>query len=406
METHPWIDFKLDLRKVPSKFWMLLADACAKCQFIAGIPLQPETAERLHRIYLIKGVRATTAIEGNTLSEEEVAMAERRTLKLPPSKEYLGIEVRNIIDACNQILDDLRNGHKLPFDIERIKDMNELVLRDLELDDDIEAGKIRTHPVVVGNYRGAPAADCEYLLNRLCTWLNNMSFESGHFKLAPSILKAIIAHLYIAWIHPFGDGNGRTARLVEHQILMSSGTPSPAAQLLSNHYNETRSQYYRVLNRSSRISDGVIEFIVYALQGLVDGLTEQINTVREQIENDVWTNHVFSKFQGLTGSANERRRYLVLALSQREGPVSQRMIRYPGMSYVAGSELWPPFSHMDIRTLTPQLAQAYNGKTSKTITRDINALIDMGLVKRVRGGIITNKETIQAFLPFTIQSDK
>lgn len=55
-----------------------------------------------------------------------------------------------------------------------------------------------------------------------------------------AIFKAVVAHLYLAWIHPVGDGNGRTARLVEFQILLSSGVPSPAAHLLSNHYNQTR----------------------------------------------------------------------------------------------------------------------------------------------------------------------
>jgi Fic family protein len=40
-----------------------------------------------------------------------------------------------------------------------------------------------------------------------------------------AILKAILAHLCLAWIHPFGDGNGRTARLVEFQILIFPGCP-------------------------------------------------------------------------------------------------------------------------------------------------------------------------------------
>ena len=39
------------------------------------------------------------------------------------------------------------------------------------------------------------------------------------------LLRAIVAHLYIAWIHPFGDGNGRTARLVEADLLARFGVP-------------------------------------------------------------------------------------------------------------------------------------------------------------------------------------
>ena len=57
-----------------------------------------------------------------------------------------------------------------------------------------------------------------------------------------AILRAITAHLYLIWIHPFGDGNGRLARLVEFTILLKSGIPSIAAHLLSNHYNATAEQ--------------------------------------------------------------------------------------------------------------------------------------------------------------------
>jgi hypothetical protein len=67
-----------------------------------------------------------------------------------------------------------------------------------------------------------------------------------------AILKAMVAHLYLAWTHPFGDGNGRTARLIEFHILLSAGVPSPAAHLFSNHYNQTRAEYYRQLDRASK----------------------------------------------------------------------------------------------------------------------------------------------------------
>jgi Fic family protein len=87
-----------------------------------------------------------------------------------------------------------------------------------------------------------------------------------------AILKAVVAHLYLAWIHPFGDGNGRTARLVEFQILLSSGVPSPAAHLLSNHYNQTRSEYYRQLDRASKSGGELAPFIEYGARGFVAGL--------------------------------------------------------------------------------------------------------------------------------------
>ena len=203
-----------------------------------------------------------------------------------------------------------------------------------------------------------------------------MSFDLGS-PLAAPILKAILAHLYLAWIHPFGDGNGRTARLLEYQILLSAGVPSPAGHLLSNHYNDTRSEYYRRLDRSSRVRGGDMEFIVYALQGFVDGLDSQIEEIREQILDTTWTNYVHAQFADKSGAVDTRRRHLALDLSKSDAPVPR-----------AG-----------IRTLTPRLAEAYLNRTAKTITRDVNYLKRMGLILEGKDGITANKRIVLSLLP-------
>ena len=50
----------------------MLGEARSKCEHLVGIPLKPEFAQKLYNITLIKGAVATTAIEGNTLTEEQV----------------------------------------------------------------------------------------------------------------------------------------------------------------------------------------------------------------------------------------------------------------------------------------------------------------------------------------------
>ncbi len=82
------------------------------------------------------------------------------------------------------------------------------------------------------------------------TWLDKLRSEvtaesRPEERFVNAALSAILAHLYIAWIHPFGNGNGRLARLIEVQILSESGVvPLVATNLLSDHYNKTRSAYY------------------------------------------------------------------------------------------------------------------------------------------------------------------
>ena len=85
-ETHPWLTFSVSLDQAPPEFWMLLGEIQSKCMHVAGVPLLPEIAHEFYSIYLAKGAQGTTAIEGNTLSEEEVLKRVHGTLKLPESK--------------------------------------------------------------------------------------------------------------------------------------------------------------------------------------------------------------------------------------------------------------------------------------------------------------------------------
>ena len=272
--SHPWITFTIDLRPAGPRVWSLLGQAVARCGQIAEAALPPLEAAEMYRLYLSRGARATTAIEGNTLSEAQVRARLEGQLELPLSQEYLGREVDNILDACEAIWLEISSGRSPSLSAELLADYNRRVLAGLEehLDEGVIPGEIPHHRVAVGGYQGAPRGDCAYLLDRLCAWLEHdhppeaAAFFAADHRIAVSLLHAILAHLYLAWIHPFGDGNGRTARLVEFMLLARSGVPAPATHLLSNHYNQTRTEYYRQLDRSSRANAGrgdPVEFVCY-----------------------------------------------------------------------------------------------------------------------------------------------
>lgn len=381
-ETHPWISFNLDLRAVSYKIWMLLGEAKSKCEHISNAPLLPGIAKELYQIYLAKGVMATTAIEGNTLTEEEVRRRLDGNLKLPPSKEYLGQEVDNIISACNLIGKEVLSGKPGDLSVEEINSFNEQVLRNLALDEDVVVGEIRKHSVGVGRYKGAPAEDCEFLLARLCKWLNDEFDVPAMNKTAVGILKAVVAHIYIAWVHPFGDGNGRTARLIEFKILLSSGVPAPSAQLFSNHYNETRTEYYRQLDRASKSGGDIFPFIEYALQGFVDGLKSQIELIQAQQYSIHWRNLVYDRFKNKSTKTEVRRRQLAIDLSAHDNET---------------------ISLSDLRYISRRMTEAYANKTDKTLKRDINVLKEMGLVGQTVKGVHVRREQIFGLLPPTVQ---
>ncbi len=344
-ETHPWIDFRVDLRPAPADFWMLLGEARSKIDHIAKSLLNPEVAREMHIVFLAKGVLATTAIEGNTLSEEDARKRIEGDLRLPPSQEYLGREIDNIIAAYNEIKDELVSGVAPPMARTAIENYNRLILEDLELEEGVVPGEISSHSVVVGGYVGAPRGDCQYLLDRLAEWMNGPDFASddAQWAMPLAIIKAIVAHLYLAWIHPFGDGNGRTARLMELRSLLEAGVPTPATHLLSNHYNQTRTEYYRQLRQASKGGGDVLPFLRYALQGFVDGLRDQLRTIRDQQFADRWEQYVYQQFGRTNSSARLRQRQLVLEMSKAEEPVPRA----------------------ELRTLSGALVEMYHGKTSR-----------------------------------------
>lgn len=383
--THPWITFNLDLGRLSHVTWMLLGEAISKCEHIAGVPLKPGVARGLNEIYLSKGAHATTQIEGNTLSEDEVLQRVRRELPLPPSREYLGKEIDNIVTAYNLIVDEVVSGKPLTLTPERILKFNELVLKDLPPEEHVVPGKLRETSVLVGGiYRGAPAEDGEYLLDRLCKWLEQLNLGVPEGLKGPlAILSAIVAHLYIAWIHPFGNGNGRTARLIEFQLLVQAGVPTVAAHVMSDFYNKTRTRYAQVLAKTSRDpSYPIEEFIQYALQGFVDGLREQIDIIRNHQMMVMWQNYVHERFHDRNTPARARQRRLVLDLPlDRATPINE------------------------IRDLTPRLAREYAGKTLKTVSRDINALSKDGLVVKTKAGVVPLNDQMRAFLPARIADD-
>ncbi len=294
---------------------MLLGEAGSKCEHIAGVPLLPEVAKDLHQVYLVKGVMATTAIEGNTLTESQVRQKLEGSLILPESQEYLGQEVQNVMDALQLITPATIDGTLDYLNPTLIKRMNEMVLKDLPLEEGVIPGRIRPYSVAVGNYRGAPPEDCEFLLERLCHTLNS-AVDENYSPIALGIVKAIFAHLYLAWIHPFGDGNGRTSRLLEFFLLLSAGVSTPTSHLLSNHYNHTRAEYYRQLDYASRSGGDIMPFLKYAVAGLVEGLKTQIDRIREHQLELTWQYYVYDLYKERNLDAEKRRRDLLIEISK------------------------------------------------------------------------------------------
>jgi len=102
MADYPWLSFRPpDLSRAPYSLWMKLGEIGALIDQISAVPLIPSYAEEMHKVFLAKGALATTAIEGNTLTEAQARQQLDGKLDLPPSQEYLAKEIANVLGALN-----------------------------------------------------------------------------------------------------------------------------------------------------------------------------------------------------------------------------------------------------------------------------------------------------------------
>jgi len=378
-QSHPWLTFSIDLRRASHELWMLLGEARSKCEHLCGVPLQPQVATMLHTVYLAKGVHATASIEGNTLSEKDVINIIEGNFPVSRSESYLKQEIDNIIGATNDLLGAVERNGSEDISVGQIKDYNKTVLNNLSVDDHVIPGEFSLVQVGVMRYRGAPKEDYEFLMERLCEWLNSTDFKTNDDDMIIpfGIIKSIVSHIYLAWIHPFGDGNGRTARLLEVRFLLEAGVPSAAAHLLSNHYNRTRDEYYRQLEYASKSGGDIMPFLLYAVRGFVDQFRKQLLQVKRQLWDITWINHVHSTFGGEKTPSDRRQLKLILELGRIEEFVPKARIKL----------------------ITPELAVEYAQRTAKTISRDLGRLKQSGLIEETKEGVRAKKEILLAFLP-------
>jgi Fic family protein len=348
----------------------LLGKCDSMVEAIARMPLQPAYRARLLSVSLIKGAQATTAIEGNTLTENEVRhVAEGGSL--PPSKEYQEREVKNILDSMNAILHSTAGDDHVPLvSAELVRDFHRKVGRELGEHFDAIPGRFREDARVVGPYKCPRHEDVPELIDRLCRWLQQeFGFASGRQPFADAVLQAIVTHVYIEWIHPFGDGNGRTGRLLEFYVLLRAGNPDIASHILSNFYNETRSEYYRQLDRANKERD-LTKFIRYAVQGYHDGLQQTIEAIENSMFEVAWKYLVYGKF------ANVRQRKRSVYRRQRE--------------LALGIPPGPGLTPAQLTVATTELARQYASVTIRTLLRDLDVLKQMELVIEKNGKYLPN----------------
>ncbi len=154
--------------EISSKSLLLLGQCQAYVKAISNTPILPDHYSQLLNLSLVKGAQATTAIEGNTLTQEEIEKI-REGQHVTPSKEYQEIEVKNILDAFNELLKNVvvkdRSDLLTPSLIKRFHLM---VGKNLGKYLDAIPGRFREDSRIVGTYKCPDHQDVPELIENLC----------------------------------------------------------------------------------------------------------------------------------------------------------------------------------------------------------------------------------------------
>lgn len=212
--------------------------------------------ERARQEFYYLQVYHTTAIEGNTLTLEQMRSIMETGLAIGGKSilehnEVLGLELA--LQYINSTLMQ-RIGQIT------VKDILAIHHRVLGHVNPIDAGHVRTSQVFIGGHVPPPSTEIEDLMDEFVEWLN-----SEEALLLHPVEFAALAHYKLVYIHPFLDGNGRTARLLMNLILMRAGFPPVVVKLSERH------TYYETI-KMGNLGDlrPFIRFISHSLEDMLD----------------------------------------------------------------------------------------------------------------------------------------
>ena len=239
------------------------------------LPILPQYADKLEKDVIMKSIHGTAGIEGNPLSEEEVKeiLEKSDTEKLLKDTER---EISNLQLAYKALKNTKIEKENYRLNNVDIKVLHAFVTKGLENKDN-KPGQYRSHEVIVGDkahggiYKPPKIGkDIEKLMFSFVKWI-----DSKEVITLDPIYRATLTHYHIGKIHPFGDGNGRTARLMEAIVLRAAGYKY-APEMLSNYYYRNLDEYF-ILFRSTigNRSQDLTPFIEFMLNGMIWSL-EQI----------------------------------------------------------------------------------------------------------------------------------
>ncbi len=322
------------------KHAFILGKIVAYLEDLNNISLLPQVRNEYLRSKIASGIYSVLAWEESEIKLEQIAQIQAGN-SLPAGKVFLEDRIKKMLAA----------EHDLYKDIAIEKKHTQIT------PDFIKKMHLKTIAEDV-----AFSPEQEEWLDGFCSWVNSEVVPIHPETEVKAILKAILTQAYFEWMQPFNSGSKQTGQLLEMALLLEGGIPYLVAHILPVFYYETRSLYQRRLDIVSK-DENPNSFIEYALQGFCDGLEDILQTLQAQQFVITWQH------------------YIDTTLANDEDAIKKVTIRRKLLMHAFPLNLEDGQKFEDVLVLTPAIARVY-AKSSKTARRDLQALIDLGLLTK------------------------
>jgi Fic family protein len=249
---------------------------------VSRASILPKQEAKLRRQALVRMIHSSTSIEGNILNRYEVEKLLTGQKVDAPKRDIF--EVKNYQEAMYYVSRFIEKKRKIT--VKTILEIQQLITKNTLAED--RCGHFRKTKVYVvsrrGNqiikvsYTGPEAKEAPKLVRNLVNWLNKAKKEN----ICP-IIAAAIAHAEIAAIHPFADGNGRTARILATLILYQRGYDFRKLFALEDYYNQNRPAYYKAIHLGKNYQERLKADLTNWLGYFVQGFASEMQSVKETL---------------------------------------------------------------------------------------------------------------------------
>jgi len=320
-------------------------------EVVKNAPLVPVYESRFVKDALARTVHHGTHLEGNdlTLAETKKIIEGENILAAKRDVQEV-INYRNVLKYIDSLEKEIKEG--LQYSQTLLKKINRIVCQRIVPGEQV--GRYRETQVVLKDegtdevvFRPPAAIEVPYLVEDFFDWLNSTEAKKIH-----PVLRAGVAHYYIVSVHPFVEGNGRTARALATLVLFAENYDIKKFFSLEEYFDKDAQRYYAALTKADKQSPALTQRDLTSwLEYFSQATAVELTRVKEQV----------------------KRLSLDIKVKTRVGfqvPLNQRQIKL--MEYL---EEHGSIATAEARRVVPEYSD-------DTLVRDFRYFIQQGIVRK------------------------